>query len=74
MNDNNTTSIKQTNQKRYTKLESKVKRGSDTRDQDEVKIQTRHPSPIKAVKRHKKAVEAMEALAEKGRNIDPERD
>lgn len=56
----------------YTKLVSKVKRGTGTRDQDTVKVVTRHPDPKLAVRQHRYAVEAQRELAQDCREIQPE--
>jgi len=56
----------------YTKLVSKVKRGTGTRDQDTVKVVTRHPDPKLAVRQHRYAVEAQRDLAQDAREIQPE--
>lgn len=56
----------------YTKLTTKVKRGSGTRDQDTVKVVTRHPDPNQAAKDHQQAVEAVRAAAKAARTIQPE--
>jgi len=56
----------------YTKLVSKVKRGTGTRDQDTVKVVTRHPDPKLAVRQHRYAVEAQRELAQDAREIQPE--
>jgi len=53
----------------YTKLSTKVKRGTGTRDQDTTKLVTRHPDPMKAVARHQRALDGMENSAETARLI-----
>jgi hypothetical protein len=58
--------------KRYTKLSTKVKRGTGTRDQDTVKVVTRDPDPAEAAKKHQQAIEAVRASAEAARTIQPE--
>jgi len=55
----------------YTKLETKVKRGNGTRDQDTTKVVTRHPDPEEAVERHKVAVAAAQAFADDARAMQP---
>jgi len=56
----------------YTKLTTKLKRGTGTRDQDTTKIVTRHPDPKEAAKRHQQALEAARSVAEATRTIQPE--
>lgn len=56
----------------YTKLSTKLKRGTDTRDQDTTKVQTRHPDPREAAKRHQQALEAARSVAEATRTIQPD--
>lgn len=56
----------------YTKLTTKVKRGTGTRDQDTTKIVTRHPDPEEAAKRHQKSLAAVRAAAATARSIEPE--
>jgi len=58
----------------YTKLETKVKRGTETRDQDTTKVVTRHPDPDEAVQRHERAVEALRGFADDARTVQPEGD
>jgi len=58
--------------KQYTKLSTKVKRGTGTRDQDVVKVVTRHPDPQQAAADHQQAIEAVRAAAETARTIQPE--
>jgi len=58
----------------YTKLVTKVKRGTGTRDQDTVKVTTRHPDPLEAATRHHKAIEAARSSADAARTIQPEGD
>jgi len=58
----------------YTKLVTKVKRGSGTRDQDTTKVVTRHPDPDVAVLNHKRAIAALKDTAEAARRIQPEDD
>jgi hypothetical protein len=55
----------------YTKLVTKVKRGSGTRDQDTTKVVTRHPDPAEAVERHEQAVAALREFADDARDIQP---
>jgi hypothetical protein len=62
------------NDDHYTKLETKVKRGSGTRDQDTTKVVTRHPDPEKAVERHETAVAAARRFASDARDVQPEAD
>jgi len=56
----------------YTKLTTKVKRGTGTRDQDTTKIVTRHPDPKEAAIRHQKSLAAVRSAANTARSIDPE--
>jgi len=56
----------------YTKLSTKVKRGTGTRDQDTVKIVTRHPDPKQAAVDHQQAIAAVRSAAETARTIQPE--
>jgi|AKVG01.1.fsa_nt_gi hypothetical protein len=58
-------------EKEYTKLTTKVKRGSGTRDQDTTKITTRHPDPSEAVTRHRQAVKTLQEFASEGRDVSP---
>lgn len=58
----------------YTKLTTKLKRGTGTRDQDTTKVVTRHPDPKEAAKRHQQALEAARSVAEATRTIQPEGD
>jgi len=58
----------------YTKLVTKVKRGTGTRDQDTVKVVTRHPDPIMAAQDHEQTIEAVRATADAARSIQPGRD
>ena len=55
----------------YTKLTTKVKRGTDTRDQDTTKVVTRHTDPAEAVKRHERAIENAREMAQNARDIQP---
>jgi len=55
----------------YTKLTTKIKRGSGTRDQDTVKVVTRHPDPKEAAKQHQQAISAVRSAAETARTIQP---
>jgi hypothetical protein len=55
----------------YTKLTTKVKRGTGTRDQDTTKVVTRHPEPEIAVEKHQQAVEQARALAQTARDMQP---
>lgn len=57
---------------RYTKLTTKVKRGTGTRDQDTVKVVTRHPDPQEAAVNHQRALEAVRASADAARTIQPD--
>jgi len=58
----------------YTKLETKIKRGTGTRDQDTTKVVTRHPNPKTAAKRHQQAPEACHASANAARSMQPQED
>lgn len=58
----------------YTKLSTKVKRGTGTRDQDVVKVTTRHPDPKTAAAQHQQAIAAVRSAAEAARTIQPEGD
>jgi hypothetical protein len=58
----------------YTKLTTKIKRGTGTRDQDTTKVVTRHPDPSTAVSRHMTAVAAFQELTDTVRRIHPEVD
>lgn len=55
----------------YTKLSTKVKRGTETRDQDITKVVTRHQDPEKAVENHREALETLDEFAHKGRSTQP---
>jgi hypothetical protein len=55
----------------YTKLVTKVKRGTGTRDQDTTKVVTRHPEPGVAVHQHGKAVDHAHRLAQEARDMQP---
>jgi hypothetical protein len=55
--------------KYYTKLTTKVKRGTGTRDQDTTQVVTRHPDPEEAVERHQRAIEAATAFASHARTV-----
>jgi len=57
---------------RYTKLTTKVKRGTATRDQDTVKVVTRDPDPERAAQDHQRAIEAVRSAADAARSIQPE--
>jgi len=48
----------------YTKLSTKIKRGTGTRDQDTVKVTTRHPDPDAAAINHQRAVDAVRTAAD----------
>jgi len=61
-----------TDETAYTKLVTKVKRGTGTRDQDTVKVTTRHPDPDRAAVNHQAAIEAVRASADAARSIQPE--
>lgn len=56
----------------YTKLSTKIKRGTGTRDQDTVKVVTRHKDPQEAAMRHQQAIAAVRSSAETVRGIQPE--
>jgi len=56
----------------YTKLTTKLKRGTDVRDQDTTKIVTRHPDPKEAAKRHQSALSAARSVAHSSRTVQPE--
>jgi len=56
----------------YTKLTTKVKRGSGTRDQDTVKVVTRHPDPKQAAVDHQQAIGAVRSAANVARTIQPD--
>jgi hypothetical protein len=56
----------------YTKLATKVKRGTGTRDQDTVKVTTRHPDPEVAATQHQQAIAAVRAAADAARTIQPD--
>jgi hypothetical protein len=58
----------------YTKLTTKVKRGSGTRDQDTTKLVTRHPDPETAVENHDAALEHMAKQAHFARGVQPGQD
>jgi len=58
----------------YTKLTTKVKRGTGTRDQDTTKVMTRHPDPTIAAVNHQQALEAARSAASAARSIQPEDD
>jgi len=58
----------------YTKLTTKVKRGTGTRDQDTTKVTTRHPDPRQAAVNHQQALEAARSAAAAARSIQPEGD
>lgn len=62
----------ETGETAYTKLTTKVKRGTGTRDQDTTKIVTRHPDPQEAAVRHQKSLQAVRSAAATARSIDPE--
>jgi len=55
----------------YTKLTTKVKRGTGTRDQDTVKVVTRDPDPHEAARKHQQAVNAIRDTADAARSIQP---
>lgn len=57
----------------YTKLSTKVKRGTGTRDQDTTKVVTRHPEPDEAVANHFEALSSVRKVAEQVRTVQPER-
>jgi hypothetical protein len=54
----------------YTKLLTKIKRGTGTRDQDTTKLTTKHADPEVAAKRHQKAIESVRASAKAARTIE----
>lgn len=56
----------------YTKLTTKVQRGTGTRNQDTTKVVTRHPDPEEAVRRHRIAVAEQKRMAQDARDIQPE--
>lgn len=56
----------------YTKLVTKVKRGSGTRDQDTTKVVTRHPEPGQAAVNHQQSIESLRSAANAARTIQPE--
>jgi len=56
----------------YTKLTTKVKRGTGTRDQDSTKVVTKHPDPEVAASRHHQAVTGLQATADAARSIQPD--
>lgn len=58
----------------YTKLTTKVKRGTGTRDQDTVKVVSRYPDPKMAAVMHHQAIEAVRSAATAARTIQPEED
>ena len=58
----------------YTKLTTKVKRGSGTRDQDTVKVVTRHMDPQQAAVDHEVAIGAIRDTAKTARTIQPGED
>jgi len=58
----------------YTKLSTKVKRGTGTRDQDTVKVVTRHTDPEQAALDHERAIEAVRSAARSARTIQPDGD
>jgi hypothetical protein len=66
------TPMSPTDETAYTKLVTKVKRGTDTRDQDTVKVTTRHPDPKEAAINHQKSIEAIRSAANAARSIQPE--
>ena len=55
----------------YTKLVTKIKRGTGTRDQDTVKVVTRHADPKQAAVNHQKSIEAVRHAADDARTIQP---
>lgn len=57
---------------RYTKLTTKIKRGTGTRDQDTTKLVTRHPDPVEAAQQHQRALEAVRSAAGTARGIQPD--
>jgi hypothetical protein len=56
----------------YTKLTTKLKRGTGTRDQDTTKVVTRHPDPREAAVRHQEALEAARSAAQAARTMQPD--
>jgi len=56
----------------YTKLTTKLKRGTGTRDQDTTKVVTRHPDPERAVSHHERAIHHARRVAQTTREIQPE--
>jgi hypothetical protein len=66
------TEMEPTAETAYTKLSTKVKRGTGTRDQDTVKVTTRHPDPQTAAKNHQQAIEAARESANAARSIQPD--
>jgi len=58
----------------YTKLVTKVKRGTGTRDQDTTKVVTRHPDPNAAAANHQQSIEAVRSAAAAARTIQPDSD
>lgn len=66
------TELEPTAETAYTKLSTKVKRGTGTRDQDTVKVTTRHPDPKTAAKNHQATIEAVRAAAQSARTIQPD--
>jgi len=55
----------------YTKLVTKIKRGTGTRDQDTTKLVTRHPDPKEAAARHQQAIAQVKQLADTARDMQP---
>jgi hypothetical protein len=55
----------------YTKLSTKVKRGSGTRDQDTTKVVTRHSDPETAAEHHFQALGAVRAAVHTARTMQP---
>jgi len=53
------------------RVETKVKRGTGTRDQDTTKVVTRHPDPAQAAANHQSSIEAVRAAADAARSIQP---
>jgi len=70
MSDDDTTPADPENE--YTKLTTKVKRGTGTRDQDTTKVVTRHRDPTMAVRKHRAAVDLMQETIADTRDIQPE--
>lgn len=66
------TELEPTAETAYTKLATKIKRGTGTRDQDTVKITTRHPDPKEAAAQHQQAIAAVRSVAGQARTIQPE--